>query len=249
MVGAIKRIIFTSMRLTKPLIVTLLIVFAAITCSKAQTSIYKGKKLPTKRTSYNAIRIPKSKRGGICPMFDDSGYPYTGIGVKLGDPFAITAKFYFNKRFAIVADFGKSASALYTQYYTQLFDYYFPDPGNTFSYFSHKVKNDWVGELKVLYHIDAQKLSSGLRFYGGAGVQARDLVIEYQYETDPPAPADFFTSQRKRTTQGVVGVIGIEYANFSLPISAFMELEYYYDFVKDPGWTKLQGGVGLRYIF
>lgn len=237
------------MRQTKTLFVSLLMIFVAIHCSEAQTSIYKGKKLPTKRSSYNAIRIPKSKRGGICPIFDDSGYPYTGIGIKLGDPFALTAKFYFNKHFAIAADFGKSASALYSQYYTKLFDTYVPDPTDTISYFTHEVKNDWVGELKFLYHVDAQKLAPGLRFYGGAGLQARDLVINYQYEVKPPATPDFKTIQRKRSTQGVVGVLGVEYANFSLPISAFMELEYYYDLVKDPGWTKLQGGVGLRYIF
>jgi hypothetical protein len=185
----------------------------------------------------------------VCPIFDESGYPYTGIGVKLGDPFAITAKFYFNKHLALVADFGRSASALYSQYYTDLFDSYFPDPADTTNYFTHEVKNDFVGELKFLYHIDAQKLSPGLRFYTGIGWEARDLVIQYQYEVVPPATPGFETHQRKRTTQGVQAIIGVEYANFSLPISAFMELEYYYDIVKDPGWTKLQGGVGLRYIF
>ena len=106
-----------------------------------------------------------------------------------------------------------------------------------------------MGELKFLYHIDAQKLSPGLRFYTGLGWEARNLNIDYLYVTDPPAEPAFLHAQRKRSTQGIAAILGIEYANFSLPISAFMELEYYYDLVKDPGWTKLQGGVGLRYIF
>lgn len=237
------------MRLTKIFTTSVLLVFLAIQCAEAQSSIYKGKKLPPRREGYNAIRIPKSKRAIVCPVFDESGYPYTGVGIKLGDPFAVTVKFYFNKKFALVADFGKTASSLYSQYYTDLFDEYVPDPGDTLSYFGHEIKSDWVGELKLLYHIDAQKLSPGLRFYVGLGWEARDLVINYQYITEQPAAPDFFDAQRKRTTQGVQGIIGIEYANFSLPISAFMEMEYYYDLVKDPGWTKLQGGVGLRYIF
>jgi hypothetical protein len=248
-VGAVKTIIFTLMRLIKFLLAFIFVAFISMQCALAQTSIYKGKKLPPRREGYNAIRIPKSKRAIVCPIFDESGYPYTGIGIKLGDPFALTVKFYFNKHFALVADFGKSASALYSQYYTDLFDSYVPDPGDTLSYFSHEIKSDWVCELKLLYHIDAQKLSPGLRFYTGLGLEARDLIINYQYVTDPPAQPDFLTTQRKRTTQGFLAIVGIEYANFSLPISAFMELEYYYDIVKDPGWTKIQGGVGLRYIF
>lgn len=245
----LKQLFLLTMHPIKNLTASILIVLLAIQCTEAQTTIYKGKKLPPKREGYNAIRIPKSKRAIMCPIFDESGYPYVGLGIKLGDPFALTAKIYFNKHFALVTDFGKVASALYSQYYTDLFDSYVPDPGDTLSYFSHEIKSDWVGELKFLYHIDAQKLSPGLRFYTGLGWQARDLVIDYQYVTEPPAAPGFLKTQRKRTTQGVAAIVGIEYANFSLPISAFMELEYYYDVVKDPGWTKLQGGVGLRYIF
>ena len=43
--------------------------------------------------------------------------------------------------------------------------------------------------------------------------------------------------------------MGIEYAYFSLPVSAFMELEYFTDMQTDPGYARIEGGVGLRYIF
>jgi hypothetical protein len=228
--------------------IVVLLLFVVIQQSNGQRSIYNGKKLPPQRSNYNAIRIPKSK-SFICPVFDESSYPYTGIGVKVGDPFALTFKFYISKNFAVVADFGKSASALYSQYYTDIFDNYFPDPDDTLTYFSHKVVQDWVGEFKLIYQIDASALSPGLWFYTGVGVEARDLKIDYQYSTNAPLPPQTRTVQRKRNTQGVEAVIGVEYANFKFPISTFLELEYYYDLAKDPGWTKLQGGVGLRYIF
>jgi hypothetical protein len=229
------------------LILTLLLLFMAA-YAEAQRSVYKGKKLPPQRSGYNVNRVPKSK-SFICPVFDESAYPYTGIGLKVGDPFAITFKFYAAKNFAIVADFGKSASALYSQYYTKLFDTYFPDPQDTLTYFAHEVKADWVGEFKLLYTIDARTLSPGLWLYTGVGIEARDLKITYQYVTNEPLPPDTRMAQRKRPTQGIEAIIGLEYANFKFPISTFMELEYYYDIGKDPGWTKLQGGVGLRYIF
>jgi hypothetical protein len=232
----------------RPSLLLVLLLVLAVTQGNAQRSVFKGKKLPPQRSNYNAIRIPKSK-SFVCPVFDESSYPYTGIGVKVGDPFALTFKFYISKNFAVVADFGKSASALYSQYYTDIFDNYFPDPDDTLTYFSHKVVQDWVGEFKLIYQIDASALSPGLWFYTGAGVEGRDLKIDYQYSTNAPLPPETRTVQRKRTTQGVEAVIGVEYANFKFPISTFLELEYYYDLAKDPGWTKLQGGVGLRYIF
>jgi hypothetical protein len=42
---------------------------------------------------------------------------------------------------------------------------------------------------------------------------------------------------------------GIEYAYFQLPLSAFMEVEFFTDVQADPGWQRFEGGVGLRYIF
>ena len=244
----VKQVFLLNMNAVKPSLLFTMVMLGMTMYGYAQRPVFNGKKLPPQRSSYNAIRIPKSK-SFICPVFDESSYPYTGIGIKIGDPFGLTVKFYLSKNFALVADFGKSASALYSQYYTEMFDSYFRDPDDTLSYFSHKAVRDWVGEFKVIYQIDASALSPGLWFYTGAGVEARDLKIDYQYSTKAPLPPETRTVQRKRSTQGVEAVIGVEYANFKFPISTFLELEYYYDLAKDPGWRKLQGGVGLRYIF
>ena len=234
----------TPLRFLSALVFVLLTIVAT-----AQTRTYKNNKPVQRLHDYNAIKISKSQRGIVCPVFEESRYPYTGIGIKLGDPFAFTFKFYVNEKFAIVADFGRSASGLYNHYYTSLFEEYVPDPADTLSYFSHKVNSDFVGEFKFLYHFDASGLSPGLRFYTGIGWEVRDLSITYQYVTKEPASPETFSTKRQRSTQGAQVILGLEYANFKLPISAFMELEYYYDLLKDPGKTKLQGGVGLRYIF
>jgi len=34
-----------------------------------------------------------------------------------------------------------------------------------------------------------------------------------------------------------------------LPVSAFMEIEVFTDILEDPGWSRFQGGVGLRFVF
>ena len=62
-----------------------------------------------------------AKAKTVCPIFENSKYPYHGIGVKLGDPFAITYKYYASKKFSIVADLGKASSGLYNRYFAEKF--------------------------------------------------------------------------------------------------------------------------------
>lgn len=235
-------------KIALPHIFCLLLAFSAY----AQRSASGSQKTYTKSRTvnkHNPIRMSHSKRKVVCPIFEDSGFPYHGIGFKVGDPFAVTYKYYANRHFAIAADFGRSASGLYSSYYKDVF-YEFYDP-TAAEYLSHKVKADWVGEIKVLYQMSIEKISPGLQLYAGGGWEIRNLKIEYDYfadDGDPPLQTNF-KATHDRLTQGIQAVIGIEYSYFKLPISAFMEMEYYYDIVKDPGYRKVQGGAGLRYVF
>lgn len=218
------------------------------TYTEAQRTTYKGKKLPAKR-SFNDPSLSRAKTGSAIPIFDEAGYPYQGIGLKVGDPTTITFKFYVSERFAFSADFGRSISSVYVTYYAELFDMHFPDPADTLEYGSHKSNADWAGELKFLYHFDASNLSKGLKFYTGLGWQVRDTKLEYTFTAKDPAAPQTGIEKRRHQTMGAEAVLGTEYANFGIPVSLFFEVVYYYDVVKDPGWTRVQGGVGLRYIF
>lgn len=208
----------------------------------------------------NAARVKGSKAKIVCPVFQNSKYPYHGIGLKLGDPFAITYKFYPDKNIGLVVDFGKAASGLYNSYFREQFYDYIQDTvaetSATITPISHKVKSDLIGEVKLLYHFDASKISTGLQVYVGAGWEWKNTRLQYDYfyeepatptNPDPESTTGNFTVSR--FTQGPQAVIGIEYSYFQLPISAFMELEYFVDVSLDPGWRRVEGGVGLRYVF
>jgi hypothetical protein len=85
---------------------------------------------------------------------------------------------------------------------------------------------------------------------GGWEWKRTRLQYDYTYTTGDFRNVDEFGRfERSRVTMGPQLVMGIEYAYFSIPISAFMELEYFSDIQVDPGVTRLEGGVGLRYIF
>lgn len=205
------------------------------------------------RYNANATRVSRQKARIVCPIFVNSKYPYHGIGVKLGDPFALTYKFYPNKNWGIVVDAGKASSGLYNRYYRKKFDEY-TDYSTEVRYGSHRVRQDYVGEIKILYHIDASRISPGLQVYGGFGWEFKKTRLQYSFTYTNQNPntggnGEIDRLYRERFTQGPQAVAGIEYSYFHIPISAFMEVEYFQDVAADPGWKKFEGGVGLRYIF
>jgi hypothetical protein len=229
----------------------------AIASQAQKARIYNGGKSMYTRERYgapNKVRGAKAKT--ICPIFITSKYPYQGIGIKLGDPFAITYKYYFNKRIAVAVDVGKASSGLYNRYFREKFDQYavrdtFSNKEATIEYYTHKVLADLIGEVKFLYHFDASMVSQGLQLYVGAGWEWKNtkLQYDYTYKADVFSPDKFGRFTETRFTMGPQAVIGIEYAYFKIPISAFMELEYFADVQADPGWRRAEGGVGLRYVF
>lgn len=214
-------------------------------------------------STYSVPRVGHNKARIVCPIFVESQYPYQGIGFKVGDPFALTYKLYPTKHWSFSFDAGKASSGLYNSYYRGLFnglaraDTLSTDPKtqekSTLTYLTHKAINDWFFETKFLYQWDAEKISKGLMLYAGLGWQWRATTLQYFYNYQQ-APSGIGESRfghftKNRFTYGPVGIVGFEYSYFSLPISAFIEVEYFTDALIDPGYHRFQGGVGLRYVF
>ena len=201
-----------------------------------------------------AQKVPKNKGKAVCPIFEENQYPYHGIGLKLGDPSGLTYKFYAAKWLAFALDVGKGASGLYSTYHRDHFSNFLAldtlMAGESITYLAHRVKRDLVGAVKVLLHQDVSGILPGLQLYLGAGWQVRNVRLEYEYlverDFNEASPG---TLVAERTFSGLVGSFGLEYAYFEIPVSAFMEVEVFSDTAEDPGWTRLQGGVGLRYVF
>jgi len=207
------------------------------------------------RTSshFGVPKVSRSKALIMCPIFIESKYPYQGIGLKLGDPFALTYKFYPSKHWAFAADGGKAASGLYNRYYRNAFGTYLPDSlgkDQSIKYLAHKAISDWFIEAKFLYQWDAEKLAQGLQLYTGVGFQWRSTKLQYDYLYEKgPFESKMGKFPENRFTFGPVAIVGFEYSYFTLPISAFIEIEWFTDALLDPGYNRFQGGVGLRYIF
>ncbi len=196
-------------------------------------------------TGLRVPRVSENKARIVCPIFNVNQYPYQGLGVKLGDPFAITYKLYPSRHWAFAADVGMTSSGLYNDYYKGLFKSY--SPVDTLNYLSHKVTGDLYIETKFLYQWDVEKISKGLQLYAGIGWQWRSTTLKYNYSYELGTKYGTFT--HSRFTYGPVLILGFEYAYFTWPVSAFIEVELFTDNMADPGYHRFQGGVGLRYVF
>jgi hypothetical protein len=204
--------------------------------SQRKSQVSAGLRVP--RISENKARI-------VCPIFNVNQYPYQGIGLKLGDPFAITYKLYPSRHWAFAADVGIPSTGLYHDYYKGLFKDY--TPSDTLSYVTHKSSGDLVIETKLFYQWDVESVSKGLQLYAGVGWQWRSATLNYTYSYQ--SATQYGTFSRNRFTYGPVVILGFEYAYFTWPVSAFIEVEMFTDDMADPGYHRFQGGIGLRYVF
>jgi len=197
-----------------------------------------------------AAKFKRNKKTAIiCPIFIPSEYPYQGIGIKIGDPFAITYKFYPTEFLGIEFVGGLAASGLYSKYHRSNFNNF--EQFDTLSYEAHNVKSDITIQARIMYH--SKVLDSkvrGLDVFIGAGWQFRSHEVIYEYLYQPDPNTDESGSQTiSQFTSGPEIFAGLEYAYFDLPISAFVETGVFKNLDIENSKIKLQGGIGVRYIF
>lgn len=238
---------------------TFLLVLIAFIAIVMSAEGQRSQRVTRSKLHFANPKVRGSKARIVCPTFDKGRYPLHGLGVKIGDPFALTYKFYPNKRFSVGVDVGKAASGLYSEYFRLKFHGYaaagnLGEEGTAVSYWTHRVTSDFVADVRAFYYFDAGELTEGLRFYVGGGWEWKASNLEYTYEyarapVGEESGDPFGSLERRRFTMGPQVSAGLEYAYFKIPVAAFMEGEYFTDVSADPGWSRFQGGVGLRYIF
>ncbi len=204
-----------------------------------------GKSMYTReRYNHNATRVRGAKAKTVCPIFENSKYPYHGIGIKLGDPFALTYKYYANKKFAVVADFGKASSGLYNRYFAEKFyeeieRKTFANGEDSLEYYTHKVKSDLIGEVKLLYHVNVEPISPGLQFYLGLGWEWKSTKIQYDYTYMESMGGEkkFGRINTVTTNDGATGRCGYRIRLFQNPDFCFYGIRILYRY---PGGSRLE---------
>lgn len=188
------------------------------------------------------------KMAVICPIFHPSEYPYQGIGFRAGDPFTLTYKLFATKWLAFSIDGGIAAYGLYKDRYRELYNN--SPAADTLVYLNHQVIKDVVFSGKISFYHEGPEFMKGLDIYAGIGWQMRFAEILYGYNQDlGNGIAEFGSTTQQYDYMGPEFHLGLEYAYFDLPISAFLETGLFYDITFEPSFTKFQFGIGIRYVF
>lgn len=173
------------------------------------------------------------------------------VGIRVGEPFSITYKTYLDKKYSVEAMVGR-AGANSAQYYRRAFEN--NRPYSSAIYTSHASSDAFSLNLRGAYNEDISSefniVEGALFAYGGVGVQLRSVRLNYVYHTSySNTDMEFRNIDRTNVDFGPEGFVGSEYFFEELPISVFAELGLFLEIINRPGHIRLQGGLGVRYIF
>lgn len=185
---------------------------------------------------------------GFLPMLASA--QEDGIGLRLGEPFSITYKKFLDDNIAIEGMFGR-AGANSAQYYIRSFDNNRPSP-NSF-YAGHSTTNIFSFNLRGVYHediTDAFNISEGyLLGYFGLGAQLRTAKVDYAFTDSSISNNTVFRERRRNLDFGPEIFGGTEYYFDELPMSIFGEVGMFMELLDRFGHIRLQGAIGIRYLF
>lgn len=173
------------------------------------------------------------------------------LGLRIGEPFAITYKTDLDNRFSVEGLVGRGSSNS-TQYYRRSFEN--NKPLSSAIYNGHSSSDAFSLSARVAYNEDITSefnITEGtLLAYAGVGAQLRTVRVNYVYFTPNPTDQIVYQNEsRSNLDLGPEGYIGAEYLFQDLPISTFAEIGLFLELVDRPGHLKLQGAIGVRYLF
>ncbi|MEX0882527.1 MAG: hypothetical protein WDZ72_03545, partial [Cyclobacteriaceae bacterium] len=170
---------------------------------------------------------------------------------RIGEPLSITYKTYIKKDISAEAMIGRGGPNS-IQYYRRAFEN--NRPLSSAIYNSQSASNALSLNLRLAYHQNYNSefnISEGLLLgYGGVGLQMRSVEVTYYYHTPTGSETlPVSTETRNNIDFGPEAFIGTEYLFQDLPISAFAEFGFFLELMDRLGHLKIQGGIGVRYLF
>ncbi|HSZ71971.1 MAG TPA: hypothetical protein VK750_04800 [Cytophagaceae bacterium] len=164
------------------------------------------------------------------------------IGVRLGDPTGVTFKKYLGTKAALEFNAGIPTFLFGGYDYSYDYDHHYYQNG----YYGYGHDRPFGLAFQAHYtRLFDIKPVTGLQWYAGGGLQMRTISYKYYYYD----VNGFYRSDRATYVQfGIDALGGAEYTFKDAPFSVFADLNFYINFVNNPG-LYVQPGVGGRFNF
>jgi len=168
-----------------------------------------------------------------------------GIGMRIGDPFGVTYKSYFDNQAALEFTLGTTSSNRFDHYYRNLFDH--KNKFDGYAYIDHKVNYTLATQGRILFHESfPARVEGRLDWYWGFGYHFRLSGVEYSYFDQNNI---IRTADHTNLDLGPEGILGVEYEFLDLPIVGFSEVSLMGELIDNPFRFRFFGAVGVRYAF
>lgn len=171
-----------------------------------------------------------------------------GLGLRLGDPMAVSYKKYFGRTHAIEFGIGSAPASWNNQYYINSFQEY-PRYDN-FQYQNHTVQSTLYLQARYLFHynIPMQNMDGKLEWYWGGGAMLKAAKVQYRFQ-NREAPFAAGRDIINDIDLGPEGIIGLEYTFQDTPLTVFGETSLFLEIADSPATFQGFGGLGVRYNF
>ncbi len=173
------------------------------------------------------------------------------VGLRLGEPYGITFKTPIQQNYSAEVIIGRGSSNA-MQYYRRSFEN--NRPVSSALYDGQQVSGAFSAQLRMFHekslNAEFDIAEGNLMGYFGAGAQFRRVSVTYFYHT-PNAVEGVgdFRESRSNVDFGPEGFIGSSYYFETLPLGVFAELGLFMELLDRFGHLKVQGAVGVRYVF
>jgi len=164
-----------------------------------------------------------------------------GIGVRVGDPSGVTFKKYLGTKAALEFNAGVST---FISGYDYDYDYNHHYGKNGYYGYGHGNRFGMAFQAHYTRLFDIRPVT-GLQWYAGAGLQLRTISYKYYYYDN----LGYYHDDRATYAQfGIDALGGAEYTFKDAPFSVFADVNFFINFVNNPG-LYVQPGIGGRFNF
>jgi hypothetical protein len=171
---------------------------------------------------------------------------HNSIGIRIGEPFALTYKRYLPENKALEFMIGTAPNFFSNTYYKKSFRLKYDD----LSYVDHQTSDVFYTAGRYVFHfqVPTEGIEGKLDWYVGFGAIFKTAHVEYEYKDFDISGRETFVFSKTDFDFGPEGVAGLEFTMQNAPIVILAEMSCFFE-VSNRAAFRVLPGLGLRYTF
>ncbi|RAW03052.1 hypothetical protein [Pseudochryseolinea flava] len=171
---------------------------------------------------------------------------HNGLGIRIGEPMAITFKRYLPSNRALEFMIGTAPNVFASTYYEKQFNRLYDD----LEYKDHETRSVFYTAARYLFQfqVPTEGIEGKLDWYVGFGGVIKTARVEYFYRDFDINGRDIFSTKKRDFDVGPEAIGGLEFTLQNIPLVVFGEMSFFFE-VSNRASMRVFPGIGARYSF